>query len=276
VNALTEHAETHDVADESTDTETLSIVDQVIASHDGYEAIDVVAGLQRAKLMKAPPTQREFDASYPRISLVNVVEPAALTGASSVADTIAGRTSHRDYARRSMTLGELAFILRASIGTKGYRSNAYNVHSYPISNAPSAGGLQPLNVYVYVSDVEGLADGVYYYAPRDDELVTIWQGRPDVDLAKIFVTDFSPRAQVSIVMTGDIRRFAWKYGYRGYRLLNVDCGVAAGYIGLVAESVGIGSCPVAAFSSKDVVTSLGLEREELPLLCLSMGPKREQ
>lgn len=275
MNALSGQAETL-VADELGASKVLSVIDQIISSHESYEGADVVAGLQRAKLVKAPPTQRRFGSSLQRVPLRQVDTPNDAAVALTVSETIAGRKSHRDYAKRPMTLGELAFILRASIGTKGYRSNAYNVHSYPVSSAPSAGGLQPLNIYVYVSEVEGLTNGVYYYAPEDDELVAIWHGRPDLDLARIFVTDFSPRAQVSIVITGDIRRFIWKYGYRGYRLLNVDCGVAAAYIGLVAESIGIGSCPVAAFSAKDVSVSLDLEREELPLLCLSMGPKREQ
>lgn len=245
-------------------------MEQIIAVHLGFEDGDVASRIRRSKTMKAPATQRSFAPAVPRVSL-SEFQSLDPTG---VSEMIARRTSHRDYVDRPMTMGELAFILRGAVGTKAYRSNAYNVSSYPVSSAPSAGGLQPLNIYVYVSQVKGLESGVYYYAPNEDELVELWLGRPDLDLARIFMTDFSPRAPVSIAVTGDIDRFAWKYGYRGYRLLNVDCGVAAAYLGLVAESIGIGTCAVAAFSATAVSASLDLKSHELPLLCISMGPKR--
>ena len=78
-------------------------------------------------------------------------------------------------------------------------------------------------------------------------------------------------APVNLILTGDIRRFFWKYDCRGYRLMNVDCGIFAENICLLAQEQGIGLCMLTAFYGQAVGRVLQLNAEELPLLCLSLG-----
>ena len=83
--------------------------------------------------------------------------------------------------------------------------------------------------------------------------------------------EFSQYAPVNLILTGDIRRFFWKYDCRGYRLMNVDCGIFAENICLLAQEQGIGLCMLTAFYGQAVGRVLQLNAEELPLLCLSLG-----
>ena len=245
----------------------MSDYQKIIDLHNEIEVVDYDK-IKRAAQETAPPTERYFDATHPVVPLsYDSVEEQGV----GIRCLLRDRYSVRTYSEKKMSLKELSNILHYSGGIKAYRSNAYNIDRFPVNYSPSAGGLMSMNLYVVVSEVEGLDAGVYYYAPQEDALVQLFKGRPEVELADVYVTGFPQYAPVNVIMTGDIRRFFWKYDYRGYRLMNVDCGIMAENLTLTALEQGLGSCMLAAFSSEAVSRVLQLEPEELPLLCLSFG-----
>lgn len=244
----------------------MSEYDKLIELHRNLEKVDNKK-IQNAKHHKAPATEKEYSDAKKIIKL----KPTKIKKSMDILQLLEQRESVRTYTGNAVSFSALSNILHYSRGIKTYRSNAYNLQKYPVSYSPSAGGLQPLDIYVYVSNVEGVDAGLYYYKPSQDSLVQLYEGRPEIDLSQIYLSDFPQYAPVNLIITGNIQRFHWKYDDRGYRLLNVDCGILAENISLLAVSENLGSCMLAAFINEKVVEKLHLEETEFPLLCLSIG-----
>ncbi len=82
----------------------------------------------------------------------------------SIEETLLQRRSIREYADVPLMLNKVSQLLWAAQGiTTGWGGRT----------APSAGALYPLEVYLVVGDVEGLAVGVYKYKPEGHELLRI-------------------------------------------------------------------------------------------------------
>ncbi len=244
----------------------MSEYEKVIELHQELEKVDNKK-IQNAKHQKAPATEKEYIEAKKIIKL----KPEKVKNSMDIIQLLKRRESVRTYTKNAVSFSALSNILHYSRGIKSYRSNAYNLQNYPVLYSPSAGGLQPLDIYVYVSSVEGIEAGLYYYKPSQDSLVQLYEGRPELDLAQIYLSDFPQYAPVNLIITGNIRRFHWKYDNRGYRLLNVDCGILAENISLLAVAENLGSCMLAAYINEKVEEKLQLAETEIPLLCMSVG-----
>lgn len=244
----------------------MSEYEKVIELHQKLEKVDNKK-IQNAKHQKAPATEKEYIEAKKIIKL----KPAKVKKSLDIVQLLKRRESVRTYTKNTVSFSALSNILHYSRGIKTYRSNAYNLQKYPVSYSPSAGGLQPLDIYVYVSSVEGVEAGLYYYKPSEDSLVQLYGGRPELDLSQIYLSDFPQYAPINLIITGNIQRFHWKYDDRGYRLLNVDCGILAENISLLAVAENLGSCMLAAYINEKVAEKLHLAETEVPLLCMSVG-----
>lgn len=244
----------------------MSEYEKVIELHQKLEKVDNKK-IQNAKHQKAPATEKEYIEAKKIIKL----KPAKVKKSLDIVQLLERRGSVRTYTKNAVSFLALSNILHYSRGIKTYRSNAYNLQKYPVSYSPSAGGLQPLDIYVYVSSVEGVEAGLYYYKPSEDSLVQLYGGRPELDLSQIYLSDFPQYAPINLIITGNIQRFHWKYDDRGYRLLNVDCGILAENISLLAVAENLGSCMLAAYINEKVSEKLHLAETEVPLLCMSVG-----
>jgi SagB-type dehydrogenase family enzyme len=98
-----------------------------------------------------------------------------------------------------------------------------------------AGALYPVEVYVVAGEVEGLAPGVYHYAPLEHGLIRLREGdfRGSVGLAGAH-----PGA-ASLILTGIPWRTAWKYAARGFRHLYWDAGMMLA--NLLASAAALGA-----------------------------------
>lgn len=99
----------------------------------------------------------------------------------------------------------------------------------------SAGALYPVELYVVAGEVEGLAPGVYHYAPLEHGLVLLRRGdfRGSTGLAG------TPPGAATVILTGIPWRTAWKYGARGFRHLYWDAGMMLANLLASASALGI-------------------------------------
>ena len=91
----------------------------------------------------------------------------AQSGDVSVESALASRRSLRQFSDSAVTLQQLSQLLWAAQGLTSSRGNR---------TAPSAGGLYPLEVYLVVENVSGLAAGTYRYHPKGHRLSLVSQG----------------------------------------------------------------------------------------------------
>ena len=156
-----------------------------------------------------------------------------------------GRASRRDFAG-TLTARELASILYYAVGIKAVESplggTRYNHF------AASSGGMNSVDLFPIVLDVEGIDPGIYHYDVRRHVLTLVRPGdfRTWLDHELFYQTEWS-RAGVVLAMTSSLGRLARKYGPRAYRLSLFDTGLVAQNIYLTASALQLKACASAGF-----------------------------
>lgn len=194
----------------------------------------------------------------------NVVLPKPiLTGEVSLEQLLTQRRSVRDYRNTKLELAEIGQLLWAAQGitdSRGFRT------------APSAGALYPLELYVVVGRVEGLAEAVYHYNPRRHQLMKTSDADLQDALTQVALSqDCINNASAVIVFTADYERTKKKYGNRGHRYVHIEVGHAAENLFLQAEALGLATVVVGAFKDDEVAKVLQLPTDLQPLLLMPVG-----
>lgn len=139
-------------------------------------------------------------------------------------------------ARPSLGLDDLAALLLMTAGIR--ESNEYTKRW----NA-TGGNLGSVELYVAVREVDGLAPGFYFYSPREHSLALFHsrRGALPVDdfMRRVSGRDSAALPQVMVLFTGAFHRVARKYSAFGYRLVNLDAGVAVSQLRLLASGLDI-------------------------------------
>lgn len=173
------------------------------------------------------------------------------------------RRSVREFANRPVELAELAEVLWAAIGVNrpdGRRT------------VPSAGALFPLDVYVVVGDVRGLAPGVYRYLPFEHALERTAGGdRRAALVGEALRQGWVARAPAIVIVTAEYERTTVKYGDRGVRYAHMEVGSVAQNVYLQCAALGLGTTFVGAFDDEGVAEAMGLPAAHRPLALLPIG-----
>ncbi len=181
----------------------------------------------------------------------------------SVEEALANRRSVREYAAAPLTLDEAGQLLWAAQGITGAGG---------ARSAPSAGALYPLEVYLVVGEVEGLAAGVYRYAPEAHGLVMVKNEDVREALAAAAANqDWVAEGAVVIVISAVYERTTLRYGERGIRYVHMEAGHAAQNLYLQAEALGLGTVVVGAFYDQQVRDIIMMPDEEVPLYIIPVG-----
>lgn len=164
---------------------------------------------------------------------------------------LAGRRSCRAFAPAPMPLAVLASLLGAAYGTVG-RGTCRAV--------PSAGGLYPLDPWVFGHGVEGLDDGLWRYDPVVHSLRLARGGDAFATLeATCYAWPFVEHANVVVALAATFARTQAKYGPRGYRYVLLEAGHAAQNLCLQAAALGLATLCVGGFTDSRLNQVLGLD-----------------
>jgi SagB-type dehydrogenase family enzyme len=198
--------------------------------------------------------------------------PLSASSAGRLRPLLERRASCRAFADASMTLDQLAAILHAGYGVVDVSQlGALEFLERPV---PSGGGLYPLELYVIVNSVDGVAPGVYHYAPAVGLLERLRDGPvPSALLSYLFMgQSYVARAGAVVVTTAVWERSLGKYGDRGYRYLLFEAGHVAQNIDLAAVDVGLGALNLGGFFDDELAGLLTLDvEEEMPLYATAVG-----
>ncbi len=175
------------------------------------------------------------------------------------------RKSIRVFAKKPLSLEQMSYLLWASNGIQRIE----NGHEF--RTVPSAGALYPVETYLVVHNVEGLAPGVYHYAIREHALEEIKVGdfRREITLAALGQR-ICADAAVVFVWTAIFNRSKCKYRQRAYRYVYLDAGHIGHSLALSAVSLGLGSCQVGALFDDDVNSILGVDGVEESVVYMSV------
>jgi SagB-type dehydrogenase family enzyme len=207
---------------------------------------------------------------YPDAERASLPPPERL--ATAITDVLLNRRSQRTYTERPISILQLATLLEHGCGTTGAVS-AYGYNNVPLRTFPSSGGLQAMELYLFLQNVEGASPGLYHYNPcaRALELLKPGDHRPMVK-ALVPSQPGVGGAAVVMVFTGCYERIRWKYGARGYRYMCMDIGFMGENLHLAAEAMQLGFCAIAGFIEDELELLLGIDgQDEMALLVASVG-----
>ena len=205
-----------------------------------------------------PPPQQPYDANAPTVDLP-APDPSILAKPDLYA-CIADRKSRRQYTGERLTLQELAYLLWA---TQGVRKVVMGGKG-SFRTVPSSGGRHPFETYLAIQRVDGVEPGMYRYLPFEHKLVHLFsdedlEGRlTELTLAQRFVG----QSAVCFIWSAVPYRQEWRYGTQGYKGTLLDAGHVCQDLYLACESIGCGTCAIAAYDQAELDRYLGLDGEE--------------
>jgi SagB-type dehydrogenase family enzyme len=129
--------------------------------------------------------------------------------------------------------------------------------------APTGGNLGSVELYLAACDITGVEPGLYFYQPHEHILARLGPPRAAGAMAD-FIHAVSPQVQADtpgalIISAGALHRVARKYGAFGYRIINLDAGVALAQSQMVARGLGLKARAVTAWSDDVLEEGLDLQ-----------------
>ncbi len=172
------------------------------------------------------------------------------------------RKSVRKFKKEPLKIEELSRILWATYGLVERKRRV----------VPSAGATYPVEVFVFIKNVEGVKPGVYKYNDQDNSLVPIKEGDHSRELAHACLDQSWVReAPVNIVITAAYEKTTNWYGERGFRYIYMEAGHIGQNIYLASTEMGLGTVAIGAFSDKEVAELLGLGKNYMVLYIFPVG-----
>lgn len=143
----------------------------------------------------------------------------------------------------------------------------------------SAGGLYPIDIYIYVKArrIEGIEEGIYYYDPRENALKRVYSSTVDlVKMNYIGNKDMMESAAFFVWFIYNAESNMPKYGNKGYVYGLIDTGIMVSTITHMAEQVDIGLCPIGDLDFETVRKYMCLKDNQIFFHGLCGGIKAEE
>lgn len=246
--------------------DSLSLIHQYLKADPDYTDFSVYENMN---LVKGPRVFKNYDESREfqlPSNFLKVDQP--------LDKLLEERSAQHDFGPEAISQELLSTFLHYSYGVKRYIS-AYNIKNFPVRYAPSAGGLQPVDLFLVVNQVEDLPKGLYYYRADRNSLLLLDEGNMRSEMVRCCIySDFVAYAPVVCIMTCNLDRVLWKYGERSYRFVHTDTGVLTENMFLVGTALNLNVCPLAAYYDDKVNDWLQIDgRKEFASLLLTIGHK---
>jgi putative peptide maturation dehydrogenase len=145
---------------------------------------------------------------------------------------------------------------------------------------PSGGSLHPLEAYLVVQRVDGVAPGLYHYHVTTHALEPVATPDPaalrDFAMRSVAGQDFFADAHALVILTARFERTFWKYRShpKAYRAIVLEAGHVSQNLYLAAAELQMGAFVTAAINEVDIEEMLGLDAlRESPIAVLGFGPR---
>lgn len=130
--------------------------------------------------------------------------------------------------------------------------------------SPSGGGLHPIEAYLIVQHVEGIAPGLYHYHATAHALEPM--PAPEMPLREFLMQAVAQQhwfadAHVAVVLVPRFDRTFWKYRrhMKGYRVVALEAGHLSQTLYLAATEAGVGAFITAAINEKPLEAAYRLD-----------------
>ena len=235
------------------------------------------ADSDRNQQQQEPSAEKTIPPGAKRIALVPTTQ--IHLGDMPVRDAIAARRSTREFSDAALSLEELSYLLWATQGVTAVQRDEAGEIVQRFRAAPSAGARYPLETYLAISRVQGVAPGIYRYLPNEHEILLV---REDAQvsgklMAACYGTTTVGGAAVVFIWSATPYRTEWKYTYLAHRMIAMEAGHVCENLYLAAESCRTGVCAALSYHQPKLDELLGVDgKEEFAIYLASVGkPKAE-
>jgi SagB-type dehydrogenase family enzyme len=200
-----------------------------------------------------PPVEQPAPVDAPQFDLT---PPDQFTvGDMPLAQVISQRRSRRKYTGSPLSIEELSFLLWACQGIERVMAPFRALRT-----VPSAGCRHPFETYLVVNRVTGLQQGLYRYLPVEHRLY-LHKGDAAI-VAECHAASgdqYVLDSAVTFVWTAIPYRSEWRYLHHAHRVILMDAGHLCQNLYLAAESIGAGTCAIAAYNQGRMDALLGVD-----------------
>lgn len=177
------------------------------------------------------------------------------------------RKSHRSFDRRPISYEVFSNIFSV---LSQHQKNGNISYLYP-----SAGGLYPIDVFVYVKSnrVDKLDHGLYYYFPKENTLRKVSDNQLTDNVHFSINKDIFNSSAFSVYFIYNAASSMPKYGGMGYFYACIDTGIMVSTFNTLCEKNGIGACSIGEMNYKKIKEYLSLNSDQILLHCMECGMK---
>lgn len=192
----------------------------------------------------------------------------------SLTQTIRNRRSCRRFSGKSITQPQLAALCYYAVGVTSKRRDRTRDRSISLRSAPSGGGLNTVFLLLYVSAVEGMSEGLYYYDALQHALHSHECRRHDIASLTGY-PEVVQQASVTFIIGCSLHRLQAKYKERGYRVAHVEAGHVAENLYLTSTALNLGGCLVMGIDEDAVADIARCDKNNEIIIALFAVGQRE-
>lgn len=242
----------------------LAAVMHAFSRWDGVDAVrnmqdseTETAGQMRQTLGEPPREAPQLAMAGPRLALPEV-------DGNAFDALLARRVTCRNFdTDRPVPLATFAQLLQRTFGSRS-RFKVGEDLVFLKKNVPSGGGLHPIEAYLVVQNVEGIAPGLYHYRGDSHELERMQtEAAVDRDFVMQMVGQqhWFADAHVLVVLAPRFERTFWKYRQhaKSYRVVAMEAGHLSQTLYLAATDAGLGAFITGAINEKHIERALQLD-----------------
>ena len=176
-----------------------------------------------------------------------------------------------ELSETEITLQQVSQILFMTNGITSVRE--FGQKKVYFRASPSASALYPTELYIYADKVAGLEQGLYYFRPKEHQLVQLQKGDLKDRLASSgFDLKILKTAPVVFIFTGVMDRIKWRFRDRSLRYALQDAGYVAQNLVVAGSSLDLGVNLIGDFIDQELNRLLTLNTDhEITLLMASVG-----
>lgn len=208
--------------------------------------------------------------------------PLTRSTPSELHELMRRRTTCRNFASGARVAADtFAAVVERVFGCHADVELQPGVRALKKSN-PSGGGLHPLEAYVLVQRVDGVAPGLYHYHAGTHALepIAVLSPAEAMSAAHRFVAgqQYLADAPVLIAIVARFARSFWKYRKhpKAYRAIVLEAGHVAQNLYLAATELGLGAFVTAAINEVAIEQACELDAlDESPLAVCGFGQRAE-
>jgi len=207
--------------------------------------------------VEAPPLEHPIPAGAVTIGLPPIDQLEL--GTMPLVNVLSKRRSRRLFSDVWLSLEELSYLCWAVAGVHTVAPR----NLWSMRTSPSRGGRHPFETYLVIERVTGVTPGIYRYSALHHQLVLVRE-EPGicVRLSEKAVQGFVQQCAVLFVWTVVPYRAEWKYSFAGAKEMAIDIGHYCQNLYLAAESIGAGTCALAAYDQETLDKTLGVDGDD--------------